>query len=286
MAARLALFLLGLLLGAAAGRPPQRIVSTAPSITEILFAIGAGPRVVGVTRYCHFPPQVRKLPKIGSYLQPNIEAILALKPDLVVAPKTPLHSRSRFDAVGLPTVEVSYDSLADVLASIDRLGKATGLEENARRLAQQIRRELESIGRLAAGRPRPSLLFVVGRTPGALEGLVAVGRASYLNEIIALAGGRNAFEDAHAAYPKISAEEVLARDPDVIVDMGDMSDTDHVTEQQKQAVVALWNRFPQLKAVRNRRVYAVASDIYVVPGPRVVQLAREFQRMLHPDLTR
>jgi len=127
------------------------------------------------------------------------------------------------------------------------------------------------------------MLFLVWRSPNALEGLIAAGRASYLNELITVAGGVNIFRDAPTAYPKVSLEEILARDPEVIVDMGEMARTAGVTEADKQRVLRLWDRYPSLTAVRTRHVFAVAADIFVVPGPRMVEAAREFARMLHPE---
>jgi len=129
-------------------------------------------------------------------------------------------------------------------------------------------------------------MFVIGRTPGALEGLMAVGPSSYLNELMEIAGGENIFEEAAAAYPKVSLEEILARDPEVIIDMGEMADTVGVSEADKRRVEALWKRYPAITAVADDRVFAVASDIFVVPGPRMVQAAQEFFRMLHPEPVR
>jgi iron complex transport system substrate-binding protein len=127
------------------------------------------------------------------------------------------------------------------------------------------------------------MMFVVGRTPNRLDGLIVVGQASYLNEVIALAGGENVFRDAVASYPGVSLEEVLARNPDVIVDMGDMADTVAVTEEHKREVTSLWARLASVNAVKQHRVHAVASDVYVVPGPRVVEAAKAFFEMLHPE---
>ena len=124
-------------------------------------------------------------------------------------------------------------------------------------------------------------MFVVGRSPNRLEDLIVVGKASYLNEVIALAGGENIFRDAVAPYPAVSLEDVLARNPEVILDMGDMSDTVNVTDEHKRGVVALWRRMQGLAAVRTQRVFAVASDIYVVPGPRVVDAAHAIFDMVH-----
>ena len=127
------------------------------------------------------------------------------------------------------------------------------------------------------------VMFVVARTPGSLDGLMVAGEASYLNEIIAIAGGVNVFKDARSAYPKVSLEEVLARNPDVIIDMGEMADTVGVSDAQKSKVVGLWSRMSSIGAVRTRRVHAVASDIFVVPGPRVVDAAQAFFTLLHPE---
>ncbi len=262
---------------------PGRIVSTAPAATEILFALGLGPQVVGVTQFCNYPPEAKAKPRVGTFLQPNLEVILRLRPDLVVIQKNPVRLGERLETMGLKTVEVDQPSIEAVFESIRRIGTAAGVAARALELEKRMRSELEAVRRKTAVLPPRRVMFVVGRTPNALEGLVAVGQGSYLNELMALAGGRNVFGDAGAAYPKIGLEEVLARNPEVIIDMGEMADTAGVTEKQKRAVEALWNRYPMLSAVRNQRVFAVASDIYVVPGPRIVEAAREFARMLHPE---
>jgi iron complex transport system substrate-binding protein len=146
-----------------------------------------------------------------------------------------------------------------------------------------MRQQLAEIRNRTAARPRRRMMFVVGRAPNAIEDVIAVGRASYLNGVIETAGGHNIFKDAVAPYPKVGMEDVLARNPEVIVDMGEMSDTEHVTDEQKRRVVVLWSRYATLAAVRERRVFAVASDIFTVPGPRMVEAARAFARMLHPE---
>jgi len=260
---------------------PRRIVSSAPSVTEMLFALGLGDRVVGVSTYCHYPPEVKKIAKIGTYLKPNLETILQLKPDLVIMQQTAVHSRQQFGSLRLNVLEVRHDTVGGIFESIEQIGAAAGVAEAARALNGSIRSQLRDVLQSVSGKKR-SLVFIVGRTPGALEGMIAVGKGSYLSEVMKIAGGRNIFADSLAAYPKISHEEILARNPDVVIDMGEMADTTAVTEEQKRAVVALWRRYPALKAVKEGRVYAVASDIFVVPGPRVVELAREFARILHP----
>lgn len=266
-----------LLLGA------QRIVSTAPSVTEMLYALGLGGRVVGVTSYCRYPPEAVERPKIGDYLRPNLEAIVALKPDLVVMEATGVRRAERLPALKLNVLEVDDGTLAGIYESLRKIGAAAGVPERAATLCSKIQAALEEVRRRTRGLARRRLLFVAGRAPARLEDLIVVGRGSYLNELIEIAGAHNAFGDVAAPYLKVSLEQVLARNPEVIVDMGEMAQTAGVSEEQKRAVVALWERQPALAAVRERRVFAVASDIFVVPGPRVVEAARELARLAHPE---
>ncbi len=263
--------------------PPHRIISTAPSITEILYALGLGDRVVGVTTFCHYPPEATKKPKIGDYLHPSLETIVGLRPDLVVAETTGVRHAERLRSLNLNVIEIDDATIAGIYDSIHRIGRAAGVPARADALCARMRSELATIQAKVAPLPRRRVLFLVGRTPGRIEDLIAAGRASHLNELMEIAGGENVFRDSIAAYGKIPLEELLARNPEVIVDMGEMSETVGVTDAQKRAVVELWNRYPALAAVREHRVYAVASDIFVVPGPRVVDAARALARMFHPE---
>ena len=263
---------------------PERIVSTSPSITEMLYAVGAGDRVAGVTTFCHYPPEVRDKPKIGTYLNPNLETLLALRPDLIVALEEHGELVDQLRRIGLNVVAVQHNDLAGIYASLEAIGRAVGEEAGARRVIAGIRADLEAVQAKARGLERRRTLFLVGRTPGVIQDLVAVGEGPFLTELIALAGGVNLLAEAGTHYPRAPIEEIYARDPQVVIDMGDMSDTDNVPEGHKQKVVALWRtKFPQLAAVRSGRVYAVAEDIFVVPGPRVGEAARALLRMIHPE---
>jgi iron complex transport system substrate-binding protein len=278
--------LLALWLAAAAlacGQAPKRIVSTAPSLTELLYALGLGDRVVGVDRFSRYPPEALRKPKIGDYANPNLEAIAALRPDLVIIPVNPVKLAERLAVLRLKVLEIDQESLAKLYESFRIVGEAAGARAQADKLESTVRAQLETVRARAAPLKKTRMMFVVGRTPNRLDGLIVVGQASYLNEIIALAGGENVFRDAVASYPGVSLEEVLARNPDVIVDMGDMADTVGVTEEHKRDVTSLWERVSSVAAVKQHRVYAVASDVYVVPGPRVVDAAKAFLAMLHPE---
>lgn len=263
-----------------ASAQPRRIVSTAPSITEILYAIGLGERVVGVTTYCHYPPDARTKPKIGTYIEPNLETIASLRPDLVIIQKNPIHLADKLQSLKLKVLEISHDTLDEVYVSIQRVGDAAGASDAARKLVARLHSEMAAVRKRSGDKPARRMMFVVGRTPGHIEGVIAVGSASYLNGLIEAAGGTNIFKTAAAAYPKVGLEEILSRNPQVIVDMGDMSQTEHVAEEHKRAVVNLWRAYPSLDAVKNGRVFAVASDIFTVPGPRMAEAARAFAEML------
>lgn len=265
------------------GAQPQRIISTAPSITEMLYALGLGDRVVADTRFCRYPPEARLKPKIGDYINPNLEAIAALKPDLVIVQTNPVHLREHLAAMHVRSIEVDQQNIAAIYDSIRAVGGAAGVPARAVTLIASIRSGLDTIRARASAFKPVRMMFVIGRSQGRLDGLVVVGRASFLNEVIRTAGGENIFNDALAPYPGVSLEEVIARDPEVIIDMGDMADTVAVTDRHKREVIGLWDRLPTVAAVRRHHVYAVAADMYMVPGPRVVDSARSIFAMLHPD---
>jgi iron complex transport system substrate-binding protein len=209
-----------------------------------------------------------------------VEAIVGLRPDLVIIQsKMPDSVSGQLQRMKLPVLEVEHGTLETMFAGIRDIAIRAGVPERGTKLEAEIRARLEAVRRRTAGRPRRSLVFIVGRAPGALEGLIAVGKGSYLNELIAMAGGVNALASNALPYAKLSLEAMIGLNPDVVVDMGEMAETSGVTDAQKAAVVALWRKRTTLKS----RVYAVASDIYVVPGPRVAEAAEAFARMLHPE---
>ena len=252
----------------------------------MLYALGLGDRVVGVTTYCHYPPAVREKPKIGNYMNPNFETILAMRPDLVVVLKEHRNLAEKLRRFDLPLLALQHNDLEGIYRSLESLGEAAGVAERAAERVAALQAELAAIRRRSSVLPRRGVMFVIGRTPATVEDLVVVGRGSFLNELIAIAGGRNIFESALTHYPRIPREEIYARGPEVIIDMGDMGNTDDVGEDHRHAVAELWKQMPGLPAVRSGRVYPVAEDIFVVPGPRVVETARRFLRMIHPEAAR
>ncbi|MBI4902560.1 MAG: ABC transporter substrate-binding protein [Acidobacteria bacterium] len=263
---------------------PQRVVSTSPAITEILFALGLGDHVVGVSSFCRYPEAALKLPKIGGFAEPNVEYILQLRPDLVIVQKNPIRLTERLQAAKLTVAEVSPDSMEGVHRSIRQIAAAAGVAGKGEELSASLRRKLEKIQAKTAALGKPKTVFIIGRTVGTLDGLFAAGGGSYLAELIDVAGGVNVFRDSGAAYPKVTAEELMARNPEVVIDMGDSTHTGVITEEHRVAVVKLWSKFAMLRAVKDKRVYAVADDRLVVAGPRMVEAALVLARILHPEV--
>ena len=256
---------------------PHRIVSVAPSITEILFALGAGDQVVGDTTYCNYPEAAKAKPKIGGYTTPSLEAILALRPDRVIMMKNRPDVAQKLRQTGIDVLELQPENLNGIYESIHAIAERIGASERGRTLIQSIQTQLREVAVRKNNGPKAKVLFVVGRTPGAVSDLIAVGRGSYLSELIALAGAENIFEDAAVPYPQVNMEEVIRRNPDVIIDMGHDG---MVTESQKQAVKQLWKKYSFLHAVQRDAVFPISADYFVTPGPRVGQAVRDISRMV------
>jgi len=262
--------------------PVARIVSTLPSTTEMLFALGLGDRVVGVSNFCRYPPQVTSLPKVGNVLRPDFERILALRPDLVVITDRNPELASRLSAARVPFVAVATTTLADVSIGMARIGAATGIDGHARAVVRDMEERLQRVRERTATRPRPRVLLILGRDPGTLTGIVAAGRGSYLDDLVELAGGDNVVSRVSSLpYPRVSLESILSLDPEVIVDTIDMSAIDWEREQRNAGGQKLWRRYRTLSAVRAGRVHAAESDAFVTPGPRVVDVAEWLADLIH-----
>ena len=271
--------LICILLACASVPAQKRIVSTAPAITETLFALGLGEHVVGISTYCHYPKEAATRPKIGTYLQPNVEAILRLRPDMVIIERLAAPAIEKLRSAGIRVQQITTGDVTMNLRMIEEIAAAAEVPEKGKALSLQLSTALRELESAVGSRAKRRVVFIVGRTPGRLEGMIAVGKGSYLNELIRIAGGTNVLADSLATYPKVSLEAMIRMQPDVIIDMGDMAETTGVTDEHKRSVEALWKSRKDIRA----SIHAVASDIFVVPGPRMVDAAREFRRLIHGD---
>ncbi|HZC46627.1 MAG TPA: helical backbone metal receptor, partial [Candidatus Acidoferrum sp.] len=251
---------------------PMRIVSLAPSVTEDLFALGAGPEVVGVSQYCDYPPQVRDLPRVGSFLTPNLEAIIALRPTLVVGLELSSDVRQirALNSMGYPVLLVSDDSLQQIENSIEKVGARINRDDQAHRLVAQIQAQIAAIQkRLADVRPLRALMLV-GHQP-----IVAVGRGTFLDELMRLARADNIAAAAGEQWPHLGMEFIIAMRPEVILD-GAMG-TDPLSSSD------FWEKYPTIPAVRDHRVLGYAEDPMLHAGPRVGQSLEIIARKIHPE---
>jgi iron complex transport system substrate-binding protein len=256
---------------------PHRIISVAPAITEILFALGAGDQVVGDTIYCNYPEAAKAKSKIGGYTTPSVEAILALRPDQVVMTKTRPDVAQKLRQTGIDVLEVAPDNLSGIYESIQLISEKIGVPGRGQALIQSIQKDLQDAAARPGNGPKPKVLFIVGRTPGTVLDLTVAGHGTYLSELIGLAGGENIFADTPVPYPQIGMEEVIRRNPDVIIDMGH---NEMLTEAQKENVRQLWKKYPFLSAVKNNTVFPISADYFVTPGPRVVQAVGDIRKMI------
>jgi iron complex transport system substrate-binding protein len=249
----------------------ERIVSLTPSVTETLFALGVGSAVVGVSQYCDYPPSVSTLPKVGSFITPNIEAIAALRPTLVIGPTTASDIREirALRAMGIATLMVDDSSVAAIEESIIRVGDRIGRGARARVLVHTIRAEMAAVEQRLRQAPRRSVLMVVGHQP-----MVAVGRGTFLDELLALADAANIAGVSGQAWPRLSLEYVIASRPEVILD-GQMG-TDPSTPD------SFWAKYPTIPAVKNHRVLGYPDDPTLHPGPRIGLTLDLLARLIHP----
>jgi iron complex transport system substrate-binding protein len=258
---------------------PQRIVSTSPTVTEILFALGLGDRVVGVSRFCRYPAATAALPKIGTFLKPDPELIARLRPDLVIMHESHTTTAQRLASLSIRYITVERGTLASVFSTMRAIGSAAGADERAAALVRDLEQQLAGVRQRVAGRPPKRVLIVVGRRTGALTDLVAAGHGTYLDELIGIAGGVNVLDDPKLPeYPRISLETVIRLKPDAIVDTADMGE--QIDRSRIQRTEALWAAQPLVKA-SGIRVHGVSEEAFVTPGPRVIDVARQLARFLH-----
>ncbi len=263
-----------------AGNRPQRIVSLAPNLTEILFALGLGDKVVAVSDNCDYPAGAAEKAKVGTFWQPNTEVIIAAKPDLVV---TLWFEQQRAVAdtlgrIGLNALTFRIEKIPELYAAIEKIGKAVGCEQRAERLNGNIAGRLNALRSQFASADKTKVLWVVQSEP-----LRLAGRNTFINQLIELAGGENAIGPTIQQYPPVGTEELLTCGAEVIIQsaMGTAN-----TEQQQQAAEHFWSRFASLPAVKDKRIYVVRADTMLRIGPRLPEGAEAIAHCLHPDFTR
>jgi iron complex transport system substrate-binding protein len=260
---------------------PERIVSLVPAVTEMIYAMGDGARVAAVSNYDHFPAEIASLPRVGGLLDPSVERILGIKPDLVIVYATQKELIERLDRARIPYFNYQHKTLPDIMATIRALGARIGSASRADAVASGMDRSLAEIRARTAGLPHPATLLVFERDPASLRNVYASGGYGFLHDMLEIAGGRNVFASVKQQAVQASTEMLIASRPEVIVELryGDsLKNTDIARELRD------WDALASVPAVRSHRISALAGDEFVVPGPRVVDATRRLAEALHPGL--
>ena len=256
-------------------KTPTRIVSLAPSVTEMLFSIGAGEQLVGVTQFCNFPPEALTKPKVG-YGNPNLESLVALQPDLVVAPKEIVKPdvALKLDQLKIPLFVLKDTNIEDIFVHIQMLGRMLDRSAAADAVAMELRQRIASIKRRTEKLTPVRVLYVLNSQP-----LITVGPGSFIDQLIVLAGGVNVAAKSGTSYPRLSMETVLQDDPEVLI--FPVGETEGISDSEQEA----WRQWSTMTAVKQGRLHQIPADLLNRPGPRIAHGLELLANLLHPNLT-
>jgi len=249
-------------------RPVKRIISMAPNVTELLFAIGLDEEIAGVTDFCDYPEAAKSKPKIGGYFNPNIEAILLLEPDLIVA--TPDgYSKGRvekLDSTGVAVFIVNSQSVDEMLETILILGKVAGKSDTAEPLVDKLQKRVRAVRDSVESIPkekRPKVFYEIGHDP-----IITAGPGTFIDHLITTAGGVNIAGDAATGWPRYNVEAIITKEPDIIITAPHVSSGD---KDQIESRTNAWKKYRTIPAVKNNRIYPVDSNLLMRSGPRLVE---------------
>jgi len=258
---------------------PRRVISLIPAVTEMLFALGAGDRVVAVSSFDRYPPEVARLQRVGALLDPDLERILSLRPDLVSVYGSQVDLRTQLDRAGVPVFVYSHAGLADVTTTILQLADRIGEHDRAKALIREMESQLAVVRRRVASNTRPRTVIVFGRESFSLRGIYASGGYGFIHDMVTAAGGDNVFGDLRRQAVQATTELVLARRPDVILELR----ADPLSPEDEKKELAAWGQLASVPAVKNHRVHIISDPRTVIPGPRVAEGVELIARVLHPE---
>jgi len=254
--------------------PPKRIVSLAPNITEILFRLGLDEEIVGVSVHCNFPEKAKSRVQVGSYINLDFEKITSLNPDLIIATGAG-NTRDmvdRLEKLGFKTYVIFPKNFDDILQSIDHIGQVMNREAKARVIIEEMRKRKQRVVEFTRSLSRPKVFIQIGEAP-----MVTVGKGSFADDLIRIAGGENIAGREKELYPRFGMEEILKRSPEVII----ISSMNPKGDYQK--ILHEWTRWKTIPAVKNGRIHLVDSDLLDRPSPRIIDGLEEIARVLHPE---
>ena len=254
--------------------PPQRIVSLAPNITEILFRLGLDEEIVGVSIHCNFPEKAKSKVRVGSYISLDFEKITSLRPDLIIATGAG-NTRDMVDRLGklgFHSYVIYPKNFDDILKSILHIGQVVNRDKEAKQITEEMRKRSQRVIELTKDLPRPKVFIQIADAP-----IVTVGKGSFADDLIRLAGGENIAGKEKEVYPRFGMEEILIRSPEVIV----ISSMNPKGDYQK--ILQEWNRWKTIPAVKNGWIHLIDSDLIDRPSPRIIDGLEELARVLHPE---
>ena len=255
----------------------NRIVSLAPNITEILFALGIGDKVVAVSSACDYPPDVYKLKKIGAFMQPNTEAVIASKPDLVITLSFEQHRQlaQSLKRLGYNTLVLKIDKIDQLMSAIMQIGQKTGTEETAAALSETLQQKIREFKQKLSSLPKVKVIWVI--EPKSLR---VAGRDTFINQLVEISNGENFIPETITKYPQVAPEQLVGSDADVIIHSA-MSKN---IEKERENALEFWQKFPNIPAVKNKRIYVINPDKVLRLGPRLPDGLEQIGRCLHPQL--
>lgn len=259
-------------------RSPRRIVSLAPSVTEILFELELGEKIVGVTSFCNYPEQAKSKAKVGGFYDPSLEAVVSLRPDLVIGISNLGNQRviHSLNALNISTLIVKSFSIEGILESILTIGKETGTEFMAEKLVDGLRERIEKIKTITGKAKKPRVLFVFSYEP-----LIVAGRETLADDLITYASGENIVRDVKGRYSRYSMEEIIFQRPEIIITAAPMNISSPAKDFPKMKG---WEKWKDIPAVKSKRIYPINEDVFFRPGPRIVLALERMAEMIHPEL--
>ena len=257
----------------------QRIISLVPALTEMLYAVGAGPQVVAVSSYDEYPPEVTALPRVGALIDPDTERIISLKPDLVITYGSQVDLQAQMKRAAIPSFDYRHGGLSHILVTMKELGVRTGHVTEADQAVAAIESRLAAVRASVAGKRRPRTLLVFSREPRTLRNIYVSGGRGFLHEMLVIAGGENVFSDIDKESVQVSTETILARAPEVILEL---RPEEIPAGQPMRDELASWSRLASVPAVRNKQLLFISGHAVTVPGPRVADSVARMAKALHP----
>ncbi|MDR3011749.1 MAG: helical backbone metal receptor [Chitinispirillales bacterium] len=256
--------------------PPSRIISFTPSITEILYELGLGESIVGVTDFCNYPQEAAQKNKIGGHLDRRYETVLRLKPDLAIILKEQHDLIPFFDKYAIRYITVGSDSIGEILESIQSIASAASVGDRGDSLVQNLRRRVEKVSSLTSARVGSRVLLTVGRTVGigTITSCYAAGSMSFYNELIEIIGGENVLKDIPQSYPSVSAEAIIRLNPDIIIDISSAH-----SKNPEETYCDDWSALKTVAAVKEGKVHCLSGDYLTIPGPRFVMILEKFEKI-------